>query len=211
MRAPNESLDDFINRSATRKPIPPPPVRFVYLTGEVEVLKPLATSYDFTKRKAAGTSLFNGFYGLSWFHRSLTVGGSLAVIALLIWTGILVGLYGPPPSSLVSPTELAIDQQPADMPAPREEPSSDLLSTWSRPTVSDEHHAVRSMVRSRAVRRPKARVFLAAYRHRHFTPLPQFVVSSFVPTTFIIYAENGQIKTRIEPWLTAAYKPPLPN
>jgi hypothetical protein len=35
-------------------------------------------------------------------------------------------------------------------------------------------------------------------------------VSEFVPTTLIIYIENGEIKTRIEPQLTAAYKKPAP-
>ena len=41
---------------------------------------------------------------------------------------------------------------------------------------------------------------------------PKFWVSDFVPTTLIIYVDKGEIKTRIEPQLTADYKrPPASN
>ena len=44
-------------------------------------------------------------------------------------------------------------------------------------------------------------------------PSPQFIVSEFVPTTMFIFVENGEVKSRIEPQLTAGYKRPstLPN
>jgi hypothetical protein len=32
------------------------------------------------------------------------------------------------------------------------------------------------------------------------------MVTGFVPTTLVIYAEKGQIKTRIEPQLVSGYK-----
>jgi len=35
------------------------------------------------------------------------------------------------------------------------------------------------------------------------------MVTGFVPTTLVIYAENGEIKTRIEPQLTSGYKKQL--
>jgi len=35
------------------------------------------------------------------------------------------------------------------------------------------------------------------------------MVADFVPTTLIIYPENGEIKTRIEPQLTAVYRKPI--
>jgi len=35
------------------------------------------------------------------------------------------------------------------------------------------------------------------------------MVTRFVPTTLVIYAENGEIKTRIEPRLAAIYNKPL--
>jgi hypothetical protein len=33
----------------------------------------------------------------------------------------------------------------------------------------------------------------------HQPPQPRIFVSDFVPTTLVIYAENGEIKKRIEP------------
>ena len=219
MRAPNESLEDFINRADTRKPPEPPAPKSVGLTGEVEVVKPLPTKYEFAAHKAADTSLLYGFYGLSWFHRSLIVGGSLTVVALVIWTGILLGVRRPPlepvgnfADTFVRPDDVAMDEQSGDLRAAQEQPtSSDLLSQSNSPFSFRESHPARSRVKSWAARRPKPRTFLAAYRPRHFFPAPQFIVSSFVPTTLVIYVENGEIKTRTEPWLTAGFKPSLSN
>jgi hypothetical protein len=61
-------------------------------------------------------------------------------------------------------------------------------------------------------RRVHARVFQSVYRPRRFValPRPRLIVSNFVPTTLIIYIDNGEIKTRIEPQLTAGYKKPSP-
>jgi hypothetical protein len=220
MRAPNESLDDFINKAARRKTAEPPPLKSVHLTGEVEIVKPLATSYDFAKRKADGASLRTGRHRLSWFHRSLAVAGSFALIALILGTGIFIRLYGPPAKlaenhtdTVAGPSDVATNEQPERLQVPDEEQtSSDLLPESNSPFAFSGPSPARSVAHRRSVaRRPKPRLLLAVYRPRHFAPRPQFVVSSFFPTTLDIYIENGEIKTRIEPWLTAAYKSSLPN
>jgi hypothetical protein len=61
-----------------------------------------------------------------------------------------------------------------------------------------------------ARRRPARRgVRLSTYRSRRPAHRPQPLEAKFIPTTLVIYAENGEIKTRIEPSLTAVYKKPL--
>ena len=220
MRAPKDSLEDFINKTAARKSAPPPAWKSVDLTGEVELVKPLATSYHFAERKMPRTSLLHGFYGLSWFHRSLIVGGSLTVVALVIWTSALLGVRRPPAEppvnfadTFVTSGDVAANEQPEQFTTPLEEQtSSDLSPESSSPFAFREARHARSVAHFRtAARRSKPRLLLAAYRPHRFTVLPQFMVSSFVPTTLVIYVENGLVKTRIEPWLTASYKPSLPN
>jgi hypothetical protein len=46
----------------------------------------------------------------------------------------------------------------------------------------------------------------AYYRPRQLARTSRIVMSSFVPTTLIIYIENGEIKTRIEPQPTSGRK-----
>jgi hypothetical protein len=46
----------------------------------------------------------------------------------------------------------------------------------------------------------------AYYRPRQLARTSHLVMSSFVPTTLIIYIENGEIKTRIERQLTQRQK-----
>jgi hypothetical protein len=58
-------------------------------------------------------------------------------------------------------------------------------------------------VRPRAAR---PRMIHAIYRVRHLQNRRQLAVTKFIPTTLIIYVENGEVRSRIEPQLTAAYK-----
>jgi hypothetical protein len=87
-----------------------------------------------------------------------------------------------------------------------EAPSPEILvTTEGSPLTNNKVRTGRSTVKPKT---RKARE-LVAYRPRRQLRRPQHVVTSFVPTTLVIYAENGEIKTRIEPQLSAAYKKPL--
>jgi hypothetical protein len=205
MRFPTEKLDDFKSNAAA--PTPPPTV-WLHFTGETEVLQPLARYEGFVKSKAVA-HLSPAPQRPSWFRRSLAASAALAVIALMIGTGLVIGLYRLPVEP-VSPVDVAIDQHPAELLTPSEQSDeSDILSAVDSPSAFDGVVAVRKAARPRLA---PARVFQSVYRPRRLVslPRPRLIVSNFVPTTLIIYIENGQIKTRIEPQLTAGYKKPSP-
>jgi hypothetical protein len=222
MRVPDENLDDF-NISSAPKTAEPPAVKLVHPSGEIEVLKPLARWEGFVKSEAATGGMFHRAapHWPSWFRRSLAVGGAVAIIALILGTGIYVGIYRPPVEPVVSKSDVAIDQQPESALLPPDEPSaSDLLPTADSPGAFDELYAVGPVKRSRHLRPrtgPRQRFafsilnsrFSIASHHRRPLLRPQLIVSAFIPTTLIIYIENGEIKTRIEPQLTAGYKKPV--
>ena len=176
MRIPSDNLDDF-KTGAARKPEEPPVPKSVQLTGEVEVLRPLAISEDHVKHEASAVGASRRSRSrFSWFHRSLALGGGLAVIALILGTGVLVRIYRSPVEPVSGPSYVAkseqpqtLDQQPADLPeptSPREEPTtSDIIPTdiapeanWSR--TFDRPRVTRSTVRSkpRTAERPKTAV-----------------------------------------------------
>jgi hypothetical protein len=209
MRMPYESLEDFNTRVAA--PAEPPSPVLLYPTGDIEVLEPLAHAESFVKTEAVADSAFVNPaipHRVSWFHRSLALAGALAMTAVILGAGLMIGFYGPS-AEPVSPIEVAGDQQPADILTPQEElDESDLLSVAESPLAFAEPFAIRKA--ARAKRRATPRVFRSTYRPRPVVPRPRFIVSEFVPTTLIIYIENGEIKTRIEPQLTAAYKRSLP-
>jgi hypothetical protein len=215
MRIPSENLDDY------RKPADPkdpPPARYVALglSGETEVLTPLAV-WDGYVKGSSRTSL----HRLSWFHRSLAMSGAVVVIGLMVVTGAFLKMYGPPSastdnlnSSVVSPTETSAEVQTNEIAETSDDvDDSDSLIDENSPSAfmapdtlptAAKRRTYRPRV-NRATARPS--VFFAANRvRRHLFPRPQFIVSDFVPTTLVIYVDKGQIKTRIEPQLTAAYK-----
>ena len=212
MRMPNETLEDFKSRIAA--PIEPPRGVWLKLTGDIEVLKPLARTEDFVKTKAAAAASASPVpHRPPRFPRSLAVAGALAMTALILGTGLLIAFYGPPVEP-VSPIDVASEQSSADILAPSEElDDSDLLSAVDSPFAVENFFAVRKVPRPRRV---SSRLFRSVYRPqivqqpRPVVPRPRFIVSEFVPTTLIIYIENGEIKTRIEPQLTAGYKKPSP-
>jgi hypothetical protein len=210
MRIPNENLDDFFSNAVKRKPAEPQRAVSLEFSGEIEILKPLATWEDYAISKAAANNLAP--HRLSWFHRSLAFGGALTVIALILGSGVYLGIFGPPAevatNHAVEPIDMTRDQPPEGLLTPADEPeTSDLLPAEDSPSAFFGLKTVPRVARRRSSR---PRVHFAAYRRprRHALPQPQYVVSDFVPTTLIIYVENGVIRTRIEPRVTASYKRP---
>ncbi|MEO7674199.1 MAG: hypothetical protein ABIU09_09010 [Pyrinomonadaceae bacterium] len=210
MRAPNENLDDFMKPAAARKPAGPPPVRRLRPSGMVIVLKPLAHSEELAKREAATGSWYVrltpwlGGYTLSWFHRSLAVGGAIASIAFFLGIGIPIGIYGPPNGPAGSLSDLGVDQKTeAFLPSPKGHDGVDLRAETSPLPISDELRDLRPSFYRRTA---TARAVTAAYVRARLSRRPKLILTNFVPTTLIIYPENGQIKMRIEPQLTSGYK-----
>jgi hypothetical protein len=211
MWRPEESLDDYIV-----KPEPvaePPAVVSVRFTGEVEVLKPLARWERPAKLVPAviETQLYPApQYRLSWFHRSLVVGGGLAMAALVLASAVIIGISDKGPSPDVAQVQTADDEETtvnvasADKNLPVEEPlSSDIFSTSSNGTASENSTVPKARSRSNrfdlvrsAYRAPRS---VAARRPQPST----LYVSQFTPTTLVIYIENGVIRSRTEPWLAA--------
>jgi hypothetical protein len=205
MRVPEESLDDFTNIDATRKPAEPPPVRLLRLSGRFEALKPLARSTDRAERSSATGSRSVRpapspvAHRLSWYHRSVAFSAGLAVIALIV--GIIASFYtSTEPAGFRS--GLDIDRQSEEMPASANEPdTSAFLPSTTASGAYDKPYAVRP-----TVRRKLPRPIRAYYRPSQPARTSHLVMSSFVPTTLIIYIENGEVKSRIEPQLTSRRK-----
>jgi hypothetical protein len=180
-------------------------MRSVRLTGKTEVLKPVPIGENIERGSWLNT---RGLRQFKWFHRSLAVGGAFAIVLFILGTIVDIGLFGRSAQPVVNSNDLAADEPPKRSRTPPKIPGPVFrFPTTSLPSLSDEPYAVPTVARRRLVR---PRVLRAAYRPRR-RPLPQVVVSQFVPTTRVIYVENGLVKSRIEPWLTASYKKPLPN
>jgi hypothetical protein len=97
-------------------------------------------------------------------------------------------------------TDQEIDAQPDVRTSSSEvSPSADVfVTTNAEPDSADPKKLSRSFAAS-----PRPRV-----TNRQRRPLSQkpLVESNFVPTTLIIYIDKGEVKTRIEPQLTASLK-----
>jgi hypothetical protein len=197
MRKPNESLKDFSVRSASE--IGPEAPRRVSLrrTGDVEVLKPLARTETPPRSAPAAFGAFrpSGRQQPLWFRRFLAVGsGALVFMALVLVSAILVSITDP----AAGPDVGANENSPAQL---QELFAFDLSTPMTLLPIAGgdqiRTHTRRRPVRSSTrvtVRRPKPQL----------RPLPQPEEPTFVPTTLVIYAENGVINTRIEPWLQGA-------
>jgi hypothetical protein len=191
MRVPNENLDDFRSSSGQPEPLEPPRAVWLRFSGETEVLKPLAGWDGSAKR---------GSSGLSWYHRSLVMTG-VGMIALLLGIGIFVARYDAT-AEPVSPYDVAMDQPPAGVPMTPGDLGAPDMSSQDTLYPTEELPVVRKSARPRLTRQ-------RVYRARRVRA-PQITVSEFLPTTLIIYQENGEIKSRIEPQqLTAGYKRPV--
>lgn len=206
MQKPEESLADFLN-TVEPQPATPPSQVSLRSTGEVEVLSPLIL--DQASAKPANESLLqHGAPRISWFHRSLIFGGgAVAAFVLIFLSALFIAVSEQ--SDIASadvidnpgyPSDAEIDDGPAGV-LPE---TADTFPLASSPLVLGELRTFKPVVRSRRVLR---RVQRAVYIPRR-PASPPTQVTTFVPTTLVIYAENGEIKTRIEPNLTAAYKIP---
>ena len=211
MQKPQESLDDFFNRTEPIVATPPPPVSLCP-TGEVEILKPLARWERPEKTAAFADEILvrPAPYRLSWFHRSLIFGGGLAMVAVIFLSAIFTAVTersaevaGGSPDTSVYSSDAPVDGllPSADGPS-----ASDIIATSVSPLVLGQFRNLRPHLRSNPSR---GRVRHAAFRPRRGLPRPRLMVADFVPTTLIIYPENGEIKTRIEPQLTAVYRKPI--
>ena len=213
MRKPEESLEDFtVKAIAIEKAAAPAPVGSLRFTGDVEVLKPLASREGRANPDpAAGDKFVRPVPNRpSWFGRSLALGGGLAVIALIFLSAVFIGSYDPPAEPSVGPVDTAGNPSDAatdHRPQRTERPlKSDIFAGQNSTPASGELRPLRSIAKPRLERPP---VQVAAYRPRRQPRRPRLVVTRFVPTTLVIYAENGEIKTRIEPRLAAVYTKPL--
>ncbi len=199
MLRPHDSLDDFTHIDARPVPAELPRLKVLRPSGRREVLKPIARSQDLTKHsRFVRLAPLPGETKFSWYHRSLAFSGALAAAALIL--GIFAGFY----SSLESTggrSDRVLDQPPESILAANQTES--FLSAESGSSMSDRPYVVRSAVRRKFAR---PRVLRSVYRPRQLAHTPHLVVSEFVPTTLIIYIENGEVKTRIEAHLTAGYK-----
>jgi hypothetical protein len=221
MRIPSDKLDDFMIGAEPKKPPPPPDWVVLGSSGDFETLKPLAHWEDYVHRAPKSSANKPAWSRLSWFHRSLVMSGAVVVLGLMIGTGAFLKMYGPPSSptdnlnsSVLSPTEPTAGPQTNDIAetADDTDDSESLIdenspSAFTAPDI--EPAAVKRRTYRPRVNRSTARphVLFASYHARHhLLPRPQFIVSDFVPTTLVIYVDKGQIKTRIEPQLTATYK-----
>ena len=201
MLRPHESLDDFTNIDARPSPVEPPRMKHLRSSGKREVLKPLARTHDLGKRsRYIRLAPLPGEPRFSWYHRSLAFSGALAAAALIL--GILAGLY-----SQLEPTDsrsdVVLDRPSEEKLAPTEPDTPGPLPAESGSSVTDRPHTVRPVVRRNLAR---SRAVHSAHRPQQLSRPSQIVISEFVPTTLIIYIENGEVKTRIEAQTTAAHK-----
>jgi len=201
MRRPFDSLDDFTGKIGQRKQPDPPATRYVEPLGTRQEIEPLAVWDGPVKNK--------GRLAFSWpqlnaasFDRSFALAG-LVIIALVIGSSIYFRVSDVAVELSDNTSNVADEQQPDSSMAASEEPViSDLLSSNNSVFKFDGDQPAKRPSRSRSNR---PRVSFAAFQLRHQLPRPQFIVSDFIPTTLVIYVENGVVKTRIEPQTTAAY------
>src|SRR5688572_25114354 len=179
MQKPDESLD--IDKPASELPRE----ESQDITGEAEVLEPVADG-------EVATPISNPF--LSWLRSSLAVGTVLAMI-ILVFLSVLSGVFIALDRSSAPQPEVATSAPPAEEPAETEEPLS--FDSFAESNF-EPATPVRTHVRRR---RWRPRVHVKGYRTRRLRRLRRPLVPLFMPTTLVIYVENGVIKTRIEPWL----------
>lgn len=200
MWKPDESLDDYIVRPDPEVPSEPPRSVSLLRTGEVEVLKPLIRPEVRAKPVRTVLRAFrrSGPQQPLWFRRFLAIGSAaLVIIALVLVSAILVGINDPGAGP-----DVATSGNPDDMlTQPEELFSFDVSSPSTFALVSGGVDLVPSNTRRRPAR---PGIHLAANKpRRQLRRSLQPEEPKFVPTTLVIYAENGVIYTRIEPWFQA--------
>jgi hypothetical protein len=192
MRKPNDSLDDYIVKPVDLSDLKPPRAVSLRGTGEVEILQPL-TSEDFSTTR---TFMFRRASDRQpvWFRRMICAGsGVLAWAGIVLISAIFMGL-----SEQTSGPTVGTGGQFLTTLTPAEEPYNFDLST-SFPPVTLMNAP-----------RPSAKRFARKVRQavasgtRRYTPSLQPALPKFVPTTLVIYAEDGVVKTRVEPWIQSS-------
>ncbi len=206
MQKPQESLDDFL-KSIEPRPVTPPSTVSLRPTGEIEVLSPLA--FDQAPAKTAtGLLLQHGAPRISWFHRSLIFGGAAAAAVLIIFlSAVFIAMSER--SDRASVDGVNTPSYPSDDPvddtlAPvNETAAADIFTSPIESQVFGELRTIRPVIRTQRSIPQIQRASYVPRRTPRLAPLP-----AFVPTTLVIYVENGEIKNRIEPNLSAAFKLP---
>ena len=192
MRKPSESIEDFkVSRAPGVAPEPPSSVS-LRRTGELEVVKPLTVSTERVRIAFKGPRSRVPANPL-WFRRLLAVGsGALVIIGLVLVSAILVGIN--------DPAEVATNIKPDHDSTQAEELFNfDISSASPVTTATLGINIFRSNPKRRAIR-PRLHVAVSKPKPQ-LRPIPQPEQPKFVPTTLVIYAENGVINTRIEPWV----------
>lgn len=131
-------------------------------------------------------------YHSSWYGRFLGASvGALAMLVAVLVSAIVMGINDPLPGLDFAMTE-STDIE-------RARPIGFDMFSPILPGAAAPLESVRSQARSKLAK-PELR--LASYKSRRESRTsPRLSIQKFVPTKLVIYAENGVIKKRIEPWL----------
>ena len=205
MRSDIESPYDFTGGTSAPQSADRPPVKRERSSSNVHELKltgaaPSNSPAPRTDRKASQT------------RRALSIGGgSLVTLAFVVLSSIFFGIQDTPVGALEVAGIGPSNRQTERLPRPPKEPGSFVrFPNRISPRLSGEVSARYDVIEAI----PAApRIVTAVYRPQFSAARPRLVKSKFFPTTLVIYPENGVIKTRIEPQLTAIYKkrPTFPN
>jgi hypothetical protein len=171
-------------------------------------------------------------------RRQLTVRPAFIIIVTILVAGFYLGIFVPKAgqtddvdNAAVAPINVPGDRPVENMLPTSDEPSSsDLALAETSPFAFEAPDAVHVVLKRRPARshalvadylppepalqptQPQIEPLQAAIQPPRPQPLhSQFWLSEFVPTTLVIYIENDEVKTRIDPWLPAANKKPIPN
>lgn len=194
MRKPDESLDEFSVKPVTGPASKPPREVSVQLTGEVQTVKPL------TDLAAPQTNRYtlrpNDRKQPIWFRSFIAVGGAaIVMVAIVLLSAIFVGI-----SDSTTEAEVAMNVLPDTEQTSTDAPSA--FDSFSLPSIAPSAKGV-YVDRSSARRKSGRRSVRVTHYKRTLKPpsSTQSETPKFFPTTLVIYAENGVIKRRIEPWL----------
>ena len=194
------------------------PKRAVVISGKqkadpvtVTILKPLARSKDLVRTEVTRRNVYSPNTDRNaWLSlRALSIGGvSLAVLVTTILCGLFFAMPDSASGTLAASNGNSNDRLVKRSPRPPKEPGTFVPfpvrnASPSSTDLGPAYEVVNAMLKPA---RSRPSTIAAVYQARPHLRRPGLVMSNFVPTTLIIYPENGVIKTRIEPQLTALYK-----
>jgi hypothetical protein len=142
-------------------------------------------------------------------RRALSIGGgSLVVLVVTVLCGLFFAMPDAASGTSDASNLISNDRQVKRTPRPPKEPGTfvPFPARDDSPSLAEVGPAYE--VQSDVLKpiRTMPNTIAAVYKPRPRSRRPALVMSKFVPTTLIIYPENGIIKTRIQPQLTAVYK-----